>query len=208
MSENTGKKITIFLVILLILLVAFFFIMYEWVKKESLIYTGANEEKYEFQKRILGGNTTFYYIYLTANGKRYSYPFRYYPGELEEIPLDVNIKNDLFTKKLIYATQNIETTNKTQQQSFLGIMEVVRILGRAEEGIYGLAVKSAFIEDHNNNTLASCDNVNQDVGVMYFKLGEENKIYTDNNCVIIEGKDTEGLMKSSEKFAYHLLGLF
>ena len=208
MSENTGKKITIFLAILLVILVAFFFVMYERAKKESMIYTGITGERYEFQKRILGGNTTFYYIYLTANGRRYSYPFRNYPKELENIPLEADVNKDLFTKKLIFATQNLETTNKTQQQSFLGIMEVVRILGRAEEGIYGLAVKSAFIEDHNNNTIASCGDVSKYIGVMYFKLGEENRIYTDNGCIIIEGKDAEGLMKSSEKFAYHLLKVF
>ena len=96
MSENTGKKITIILAILLVILVAFFFIMYERAKKESMIYTGVTGERYEFQKKILGGNTTFYYIYLTANGRSYSYPFRYYPKELEEIPLDVNIKNPNF----------------------------------------------------------------------------------------------------------------
>ncbi len=208
MSEDTGKKITIFLAILLVILVALFFIMYERAKKESMIYTGVTGEKYEFQKRILGGNTTFYYIYLTANGRGYSYPFRNYPKELEEIPLNVDIQNDLFAKKLIYATQNIGTANKTQQQSFLGIMEVVRILGRAEEGIYGLAVKSAFIEDHNNNTIASCEDASKTIGVMYFKLGDENKIYADNGCIVIEGKDAEGLMKSSEKFAYHLLKVF
>ena len=208
MSENTGKKITIILAILLVILVAFFFIMYERAKKESMIYTGITGERYEFQKRILGGNTTFYYIYLTANGRGYSYPFRYYPKELEDIPLDVNINNDLFTKKLIFATQNLETTNKTQQQSFLGMMEVVRILGMADEGIYQLAVKSAFIEDYNNNAIASCGDVGKNTGVMYFKLGEENRIYTDNGCIVIEGKDAEGLMKSSEKFAYHLLKVF
>ena len=119
-----------------------------------------------------------------------------------------SVKSDLFTKKLIFATQNIETANKTQQQSFLGMMEVVRILGMADEGIYQLAVKSAFIEDYNNNAIASCGDVGKNTGVMYFKLGEENRIYTDNGCIVIEGKDAEGLMKSSEKFAYHLLKVF
>ena len=208
MSETKSIKwIIIAVIILAILLVGFIFFMYEKNKKEALVYKGVNGEEYFFQEQVLGGNTTFYYIYIYVGKNEYIYPFRYYPKELEDLDIDINLKNDILSKNWIYVTQNLDTANKTQQQSFLGIMEVVRILGMANDGIYKKSVKNAFIEAYKNEAVASCSDVSAINGVIYFKLGEKNKVYNDNGCVIIEGKDADGLMKSSEAFAYHLLGV-
>ncbi|MEK7060956.1 MAG: hypothetical protein AAB931_00365, partial [Patescibacteria group bacterium] len=38
--------------------------------------------------------------------------------------------------------------------------------------------------------------------VILLKLGEENKVYSEGECIVIEGKNTDGLIKSGEKLEF------
>jgi len=54
----------------------------------------------------------------------------------------------------------------------------------------------------------TCEDANENIGVIYLDLGEENKVYSKGNCIILEGINDKGLLLASEKFAYHLIGVF
>ena len=56
--------------------------------------------------------------------------------------------------------------------------------------------------------IITCNTVNETVSVIYLTLGTENKVYSEKDCIIVEGKDTEGLTLAANKFAYYLLGVF
>src|SRR3989344_3892702 len=74
------------------------------------------------------------------------------------------------------------------------------------EYLYGFRNHPSDLEDIylENNVY---NKLNKDK-VIYVKIGQESKIYSQNGCIIIEGKGTEDLIRVSEKFAYHLLGVF
>ena len=90
------------------------------------------------------------------------------------------------------------------------------VFGKNEYGLYKTNIRVAFTEFHGAQPAPVVDcstvnlngNVNRTIAVIYLKLGDENRIYSDGDCIIIEGKNTEGLIKSGEKFAYALLGVF
>ena len=129
---------------------------------------------------------------------------------MESLYLEDNIKEGVINKHWIYITQDPETAKETNQGSFIGLMEFGRILGTTRDGIYGINTKSALTKPEGNETIniKTCSDIDSSTGIIYLKLGDENKIYLDNACVIIQGIDEKGLIMSSEKFAYHLLGVF
>jgi hypothetical protein len=44
--------------------------------------------------------------------------------------------------------------------------------------------------------------------VIFFELGNETKIYSNGDCVVLEAKNGEDLRKITTKLAYNLLGIF
>src|SRR3989344_4438655 len=48
---------------------------------------------------------------------------------------------------------------------------------------------------------------NQEIKIIYLKLGNDTKAYTQGNCVIIEAKNSDDLIKASEKTVLNLLNV-
>lgn len=204
-SKSVNKTLLVF-IILLILVVIFIFASYIFgVGKGYFVYNGVGG-KYRIDK-IKFGNMTDYYLNTNISGKYHRFPFRNDPKNLEKIYLEPNIKNKIINKKLIYVTQDVDEIGP---KSLIGKIEFIGILGYNEDlgGIYKLNLKSAFTSKVENVSVISCKDVSKNVGVIYLNLGDENKIYSENDCIIIQGTDDNNLLLSSEKFAYHLLNVF
>lgn len=205
-KENKSIKWVLFIfVALLVLLIVFIAIVYvKGIGKGYFIYEGKGG-KYRIDL-VKFGNMTDYYIHTEVNGKYYIYPLRNSPKDLEDLYLEPDVKDNFVNKVGVYVTQDVDEIGS---KSLIGKMEFVKILSKyTKEGIYGLDLVSAFTTKFEDRPAITCNNVTKDVGVIYLRLGNENKIYSDKGCVIIEGVDDNGLLLSSEKFAYHLLEVF
>lgn len=210
------SDIGIILIILLLLGATLGVIAYSKYKetKNSFIYHGANGD-YRIDI-FTSGNHSDYYIYGVSDNVLYKTPLRKTPYEVEEIFLEADLLSKLQrpggTRK-VYITQDYETPNKTSQLSFIASQDIGKILGNAEYGIYKLDVQGALTTSTERSRELSvpeitCANVNRTTSVIYLKLGEENKVYSENECIIVQGKNAEGLILSATKFAYYLLGVF
>ena len=204
-SSKSIRNVIIVFGIVLLLIVAIVLISYfKGFGKGYFIYDGKGG-KYRIDL-VKFGNMTDYYVHTEANGKQYVYPFRNDPRNLKSIYLEPDVKNKFINKVEVYVTQDAD---KLGTNSLIGKMEFIKILSKYnEEGIYGLEVVNTFTTKFEERPAITCNNVTKNIGVIYLKLGDENKIYSDKDCVIIQGINDDNLLLASEKFAYHLLNLF
>ena len=181
--------------------------------KKFFIYEGKNGE-YRIDI-FTTGNQTDYYVYAVTEDQVYLTPLRRTPQDVEAIPLEDNLLTHLNARGIskVYITQDYETPNKTGQLSFIAIQDIGKILGTATYGIYKLDVQGALTTTSNRSLeldipQITCLNATASTGVIYIKLGNENKVYSKDRCVIVEGRDADGLILAANKFAYYLLGVF
>ena len=211
---NITKVITTIFILLLLSLGAVFLYSKYQDSKDYFIYKGANGD-YRIDI-FLTGNQTDYYVYSVSDDILYRIPLRKKPQDVEAIPLEPNLLDKITRPSgthRVYITQDPGTANKTAQYSILALIDIGKILGKAEYGIYKLNVQGALtMETPRSKEIAlpiiTCNTVNETVSVIYLTLGTENKVYSEKDCIIVEGKDTEGLTLAANKFAYYLLGVF
>ena len=220
MKRKRIRKSRILILLIVIFVVTFFgAILYKKSVQNSNVYSyDGIDDTYQFLIEK-DGDSFLHIIKVYANNKAYLIPFRYGPKELEDIPLDTNAKkdflyNDKGLKKDLYITQDPSLPDKTDQESILAIVEINRITGQAVWGIYNIPTHSSFTEEtpranEINLSIKDCKDVNNDIGVVKFTLGDSNRIYIDDNgCVILQAKEGDDIFKVADKMAMHLLGVF
>ena len=164
--------------------------------------------KIDIQKQ---GSMTVYVTTVSIQGKQMSYPLRYSPVDLQNISLQMGVLTELLDKKGVYVTKDVDLINKTNGDSTIAAIEFGEILGSGQFGLYQKAVKSTYTTEINSKEpmpTITCSNVTNNIAVIYMKIGEQNKIYLDKNCIILEATNSENLIKVGEKLAYKLLGVF
>lgn len=209
-EDNSFKYIVVGMFLLLIFMIGFF--VFRTVNDDQFFtYEGKNGD-YKFEV-LQVSNTTFYKVYAYLGGKEYIIPLRYKPRDTENITLpgeEELLKS--IVKNNVYITQNIELVNQTESKSLLALMEFNRILGTNNYGLYKLNVRSSVVESTNRSSdleipVIDCGNVTSKDAVIYLSLGDESKISLDNDCVILEGKDGDDLIRVSDRLSYFLLGV-
>ena len=212
------RKIEVGIALLIIVAVIISFVFIIIKDKKNFVYTGKSGN-YNFDVEQIG-SVTFYRPHVFVNGKEYIYAFRNKPNDVKNIDLEDNLIDKLNRPeglKDLYITKEVNLSENIEGSVNIVTAPMVSILGRSDFGIYKVRITSAYTSFHAGEPVApivDCStvnynkNINMSVGVVYLKLGNENKIYSDGDCIVIEGKDKDGLIKSGEKFAYSLIGVF
>lgn len=152
------------------------------------------------------GNLTTHILYYPYKDKLHVFPLRYGPKEFEDIPIVDNIKNKFFSKGLqgAYVTMDPDLSSKT----VIAAVEIVKVLSTADYGVVKLPMSGAFIKPTNTTyPVITCADANDIHKVIWLKLGDQNKVDYKNNCVIIEGKTEDDIIKSSYRFLLILIGV-
>ena len=212
------RKLEIIVAWLIILAVIVSFIVIKIKNSDTFTYESKKGIiKFDIQQI---GSVTFFRPHVFYKGKEYIYAFRNKPQDLEDIPLEEGIANKLNRPeglKDLYITKDVDLSGKIKGSVSIVVAPMISILGRSDFGIYKARVTSAYISHHAGEPVApevDCstvnlnEKVNKTSAVILVKLGEQNRIYSEGDCVVIEGKNTDGLIKSGEKFGYHLIGVF
>ncbi len=174
------------------------------------------ESPYNGETYSIDNHTTsdlsLYYVYAYVDNYEYIVPLRHPPAEVEDVYLEENVERVLnrpHGTSWLFITQDEDLPEKTDQNSFLGLTDFGKILGTNEFGIYKIRSRTAFTSGEGVDVpVITCDDVSSNHAVIYLRLGDENRVFTEGECLIVEGKDAEGILLASDKFAYHLLGLF
>ena len=177
----------------------------------SFTYTNPDGEEFRIDNRSVG-NVTFYHVHSFVDNHEYIMPLRSAPGDVLSVSFDpavIAALNRPAGLSFLYLTQDPDLPNLTRQRSFLAIIEIGKIMGTNDYGVYQIPSRSAFTAPFANSTVPviDCSDVSDSVAVMRFQLGSSNRVYHQNDCVLVEGVDADGLMLASDRLAYHLLGV-
>ena len=150
------------------------------------LFACKKDKGYTIQEEQVG-NIKLYNLRFFLGEKELIYPMRNRPGDVKNISIEKGIAVKLI-KKQVYITQDIELVNKTKKATIIAPTEFGRILGNRDYGIYGL-------------------NVNNDLAVVKFVEGNENKIYSEGECVILEAVSGSDFIRVADRLAYSLLNI-
>lgn len=150
---------------------------------------------------------------IERNGLLNTVPFYYHPRELENIPSETNLSAKIFSAAAMENASIIITLdpdlNSTAVQA---AVQISRITGERYD-IFNIPTHSAITnppkEYQGNATfpIKTCKDASDNTVVIWLRKGEINGIISEGNCIIIQGTDESGLLRSAEKFTYILLGI-
>ena len=203
------KKKLIFAAILIVFVVAIilFFVFREAsVSYESYFYNSDFEfVKYEDET----GNIT-HTLLLSAGFKNnlelYQIPFRYSPYELEGISVEKGIRDKMLASKGFYITLDPDYDVK----SVIAAVELSKILSTADFSIFKFPIDSAFTKEREgyDTPVKDCKDATSDIKIIKLLLGSSTKVYSQDNCIIVEGNTYDNLIKSAESLSLTLLTVF
>lgn len=210
MVKNKGKNLSIWIVSIVIALIIIGLVFY-WLKfsMNNYNYQGANGEYKIIKSKI--GNVEFYHTSVFVDEHEYIYTFRNHPEDLEDVSLEPGLIAKLNRPRGlmgIYVTQDVDLANKTDTNSVLAIASFEQVL-TGDASLYKTAVVNTYTTNFEGRYLPiNCNNVSNIAAVIYVKVGEQSRVYSQGDCIVIEGRGSDGIVRAGEKFAYSLLGIF
>ena len=211
---NIPRRLGILVIVLILITLGL--IIFIPLLSSTYIYTSPSGEKFTFYKSQVEGLTTHtvetYAKYKDdVNNYKYVIPLRTGPKEVEKFTVDKNINNYLLNKKYIYITMDPRYSSK----AVLASLDLAKVLGTAEYSIFKIPTEGALTyslvnatnSTFNSAPIITCNNVNNNVGVIWFNINDENKIYSNKGCVVIEAVDEDVLIKLADRLVYSLLGI-
>lgn len=209
------KEDKLILGILVVVVLVAALLIWKGISKDSenvIVWEGPGGE---YKIDIYPFEDSFSYVVYVGLGKETKgFHMRYSPYDVEDIELSIDLNKDLLDKDWIYITRDYGMHNKTQGKASIAAMEFGGILGKSVYGLYLKNVKSAYTTENNESielqiSKKTCEDVGPEEAIVYIKLGSENRVYSSSTgCIIVEGKDPDGLVLSATKLAYGLLGVF
>ncbi len=192
--DKSSRNIIVVVIMIIGLLILFFSIRYLYhpkIAEESYVYNGFKFTKISnlWLTEVQIGNTLFR---ITT---------RYSPREVEHISLEPGVITKIINSDKIYFT----VPGNLSSVAVLGITEVGRIVG-TRYGILNIPSQSALTEAIGNETLVkTCDDAVNGTGVMLFTTGNSTAVYSEKDCVIVQGEDEWGIVKAADRLAFSLL---
>ncbi|MDD5331686.1 MAG: hypothetical protein PHE43_02595 [Candidatus Nanoarchaeia archaeon] len=192
-----NKKVIITIVVLVLILALLGYSLYSiMLSKYKFKYEGFNIEKIADQG-YEGYRTE---IYINGAEEPFYINSRYAPGDVEDIPFEQGLKQKINGKNPIYVT--IDPTQQLTGKTTIAALNINNMI----EQVFRVEVKSALTQDvRNNMTIKNCEN--KEDAVIWLKLGDSNRIYSQDLCIIIEGRTQDDLVKGADLFDFVLLDI-
>ena len=193
-DKSSTRNIILIVIIIIGLLILFFSIRYLYHPKtteESYVYNGFKFTKISnlWLTEVQIGNTIFR---ITT---------RYSPMEVENIIFEPDVYRKIINSDQIYFT----VPGNLSSVAVLGITEVGRIVG-TRYGILNIPSQSALTEASGNGTIVkTCNDAVNGTGVILFTTGNSTTVYSDKDCVIVQGEDEWGIVKAADRLTFSLL---
>jgi hypothetical protein len=144
------------------------------------------------------------YTVFQGIGHIYDTSFRNGPKELEDLFIEDDVRKKIISKEKLFITINPELDAK----AVLATVEVGRVVGNAEWGIFKIPTEVATtVETGTSRPVKTCKSTSSRIGVILFRIGETTSVTSEDECIIVEGKDSDELIKAADKLAYTLLNV-
>ena len=140
-------------------------------------------------------------------------PFYYHPSELEDIPVDPNLREKFFSirdnKGSIFITLDPDAENNS---IVIAGVEISRITGSRYD-LLNVPTSSAFIKEPGTGSaetgtpIVTCAQADNNTMVIWITLSNTNIAYSYDNCVILEAETYEDMIRVADRTMYDLLGI-
>ncbi len=203
------RKSIAILAIIFVLLVGLGIYLYlnSDLKIDSYVY----RDRFTFvENEESNGNITHTLIYPVGprdNLIVYKIPFRYSPFELEKsIRVESTVDKKIFSSKGFYITLDPDYDSK----AVVAALILSNVLSTADYGVFKFPLEVAFTKEKSsyNKKIIDCKDATNDIKVIKLVLGIRNNLYSEDNCIIVEGDGYDGMIKSAERLSLRLLTSF
>ena len=180
-------KQALILFAVLMLVFASFLVSYYYFKPSTSFKYG----DFTVHKTKLEGTTVdFYLIPLKiGNNEPFNLMLRKDPREIENITFEVNGSFWGGMKGIWITTDANYTSDATIASGEIG---------RFVKGI-GLRSDYALTSKIGDYPEITCSNATKEIRVVDLRLGNETRVYEQDNCLIVEGADYDGMVKAADK---------
>lgn len=211
MDEKQNKRASIVVIVLLAILsgfIVFVSLTYgEGFFTGKHIYESPSGDEFTFIENDVGGLTLYdLQVYTEKAGVEHLYqiPLRNLPKDVKIVSFEEGVQKKILESNGVFITFD----PKLKAQASLGAIELAGVIGTAEFGVFKISTQGAFIEKTDiDYPVKTCEDAKGGVSVILLKLGNGNKVYSQGDCVIVEGDTYENLIKSSERLIFGLFGV-
>lgn len=149
-----------------------------------------------YKTRLEGTTVDFYFIPIqVAGGQKGNMMFRSDPRAVENISLDID--EELFKRiSMIWVT----TDPEYDSDAVIAAGEI----GRLTAGV-SIPTDYALISEVGEFPKITCEDATKTIRVIDIRLGNETRVYAEDNCIIVEADSNNGMIEAADKLAYHWL---
>ncbi|MEM2956043.1 MAG: hypothetical protein QW041_00485 [Candidatus Pacearchaeota archaeon] len=181
-TKKLEKQIIILFVVLGIVFLSFLAIYDIFKPKPYFTFSGFTV----YKATIKGSNTVFYLIPISGGGGEGQVMLRNDPRKLN-VSIEVN---ELFSGiKKVWITVNSELSSDA-------------ILAANDLGMFtsriGLNTDFALTNSTTDYPEITCENATKEIRVFLLDIGNETKVYEQENCIIVQGRNYEELIKAAD----------
>nr|MBA4404748.1 hypothetical protein [Nanoarchaeum sp.] len=180
-------------------------------------YTNSDNKTFSFEKGFVGENERhiLYYdksIWISKSLKSkeiIKIPFRYSPFDLENIHMD-NVKDDILNAEVIYVTRDYKLDELTEQKDGVAMLTLTRVLDDSTSpDIYKIPTSMAITGpvEGVDSPVIGCAQSSVERRVIELRQGDENRIYKEGECIVMEFVTADDSIKVATKLTYHILGI-
>ena|SRR3989344_1931463 len=203
MEQEKQIKYILIVLVLSLLLLGGLIIIYREIKlsQNNFNYNGFDV----YRQKELNSYNYKIKLFLGNNPQPLLISIREDPRKLESIPIESNIKSKIIDGK---NESFITMSENATSLSVIAAAEISKIIGNSY--FFALPTHGALTSQpkgKNNLTIKTCEDVTKTTSIIYLKIAAQTKIYSEEDCVIIEGKDENDLIKAADRLSLTLLGV-
>ena len=214
-EEKKNKTVNSFIILLVVFLVIFVvFISFYKPNNGGDFLSGLSfveHNNFKIYENSIDQNNTIYVLELFAGDIRYLHYFFYLPEDLEDVYVEDGVVDKLLYKEgkneykeKIYITRDPAMDAKEK----LAFSTLTQVLGKTEAGLFKFIVKIAYTGEYGGDDfpIITCGSAFSEISVLEQRYGEL-EIYSEDDCVIVQGEDYVDFRQAADKLTYMVLGV-
>lgn len=200
------KKAGIIIYVLIGILVVFaIFIVIKEKDQFSGFYRYSNGDS-EFEVKAVSVGKSLQYeikVFFPDDPKPYIISTRYDPLNLENISIDRRVKQIIADDKLVYVA--IDPEENLTGKTTLAALEIDKFIDNYR--FYNIPVNSAMTKPYKGNKVMGCSNATDEITVIWLRKGDTTSVFSEGNCIIVQGKGEEELIRAADRLSLLLIGV-
>lgn len=210
-DENIGPKINKVITISIVCLLLFVAVIY--INDKTGIISEKSYKSYKYSNgesefdvwRITYQNYVGWQVqfFVGENSQPYVLDLRYDPLSIEDVAINRGVRSKIIDDTQVYITWD-PGRNYTSPLTMAGL-ELIKVIPNKD--LFKIPVKTALTSPYKNSTVKSCKDAASKESVIYMNVGLENKISLEGDCILLEGKTEEDLVRVADRLVLYLLGI-